>query len=123
MDLFRLVYWMGHIVPKLENLDGYVFIDKNEVGIEKIRSEATTAYSSLREAQSWMNIILLDAFISEAAGDEWASDDPLIDQLLAIFKEVWIYKLGASFPGLRFTIEKVVDDEYGDLGLRLVQLY
>lgn len=114
---------MGHIVPKLENLDGYVFIDKNEVGIEKIRSEATTAYSSLREAQSWMNIILLDAFISEAAGDEWASDDPLIDQLLAIFKEVWIYKLGASFPGLRFTIEKVVDDEYGDLGLRLVQLY
>ncbi|GAA0903504.1 hypothetical protein GCM10009552_08110 [Rothia nasimurium] len=121
MEIFRLVYWMKYVVPTLQNVDGYIFFDKDDIGSERIRAEALQGYASLREAQSWMNIILLDEFISEVAGDDWDVDEPLINQLLSIFQETWSFQIKARFPGVDFSIEKVVDNEYGDIGLRIAQ--
>jgi len=121
VEIFRLVYWMKYVVPTLQNVDGYIFFDRDDIGSKGIRAEALQGYASLQEAQSWMNIILLEEFISEVAGDDWDADAPLINQLLSIFKEAWSFQIRARFPGIDFSIEEVVDNEYGDIGLRIVQ--
>jgi hypothetical protein len=74
----------------------------------------------MSEAQLWMNIVLLDDFISEIVGDDWESNDPAVNRLLSVFEQAWSYQVRVSFPGTDFLIERLLDDEYGDLGLRLI---
>ena len=64
-------------------------------------------YKSMSEAQSWMNIVLLDGFISEVVGDEWQSDDPSVATLLSIFERAWSYQVRALYPAASFTIERL----------------
>ena len=119
MNLFRLTYWLKDVTPKIIELDGYLFLDRFELGDVELRAEVSRRYSSLEEAQSWMNIILLDGFISEAVGDEWDSNDPLVDAFLSIFETAWSFQVEARFPKTKYAIDKVIDDESGDVGLRL----
>lgn len=119
MDLYRLAYWLEDAVPKIEDLDGYLFFDRFGLGPVDLRVKAMS-YRSMADAQSWMNIVFLDEFISEVIGDEWELDDPSIDKLLSVFERTWSYQVRALFPAAEFVIERLTDSEYGDLGLRLL---
>lgn len=111
---------MQDVVPKILAMDGYLFIDRFDVGEAALRTEAIERYGSLLGAQPWMNTVLIDAFISEAVGDQWEMNDPLVDKLLEIFMSAWSLQIEVRFPNATFTIEKVLDNESGDIGLRLV---
>ncbi|HTV86199.1 MAG TPA: hypothetical protein VME63_12375 [Dyella sp.] len=119
MDLQRLAFWLEDVTPRIENLDGYLFIDRLGLGPSGLRKK-TGSYGSMSEAQLWMNIVLLDDFISEVVGDDWESNDPAVNRLLSVFEQAWSYQVRVSFPGTDFLIERLLDDEYGDLGLRLI---
>ena len=119
MDLYRLTFWLEDIVVKIEDLDGHLFLDRFNLGPTGLREKAKE-YKSIAEAQSWMNIVLLDGFISEVIGDEWELDDPLIDKLLSIYERAWSYQVRALFPDVDFVIKRWIDPEYGDVGLRLL---
>lgn len=110
---------MKDVIPEIHELDGYLFIDRCGVGDAALRAEAAKRYKSLAEAQSWMNIVLLDDFISEVIGEQWDSNDPLVDTFLSIFETAWSFQIKARFPDVQFIIEKLIDDESGDVGLRL----
>lgn len=118
MDIYRLAYWLEDIVPRIEDLDGYLFFNRTGIGHEELKIKAM-GYKSLAEAQSWMNIVLLDEFISEVVGDDWQPDDSAVDKVLSIFERAWSYQIRADFPSASFAIERLSDHEYGDLGLRL----
>jgi hypothetical protein len=121
MDIYQLAYIMEDVVPKIEELDGYLFFDRSDKGAEGLRKMAGQ-YASLAEAQSWMNIVLLDGFIDNFIGDDWEMDDPSIDKLLSVFERSWSYQVQVLFPQARFVIKRMIDREYGDLGLRLTQI-
>lgn len=119
MDLNRLTYWLEDTVPKIEALDGYLFFDRSGLGPAELRTKAM-GYKSMAEAQLWMNIVLLDEFISEVIGDDWEVDDPSVARFLSVFERAWSYQVRALFPATKFVIERVSDRESGDLGLRLL---
>jgi hypothetical protein len=110
---------MRDIVPKFVDVDGYVFIDRFaetrpiEVEVRK--------YSSAKEAQTWINIVLIEDFVTEVVGDEWDYADPEIGNLLSIYEEAWRLQLQSLYPGTSFEIERLIDDENGDLGVILRQ--
>ena len=120
MDIYRLAYVLEDVIPKLEELDGYLFFDRFNLGTDALREKAMS-HASMAEAQLWMNIVLLDGFIDEVVGADWEMDDPAIDKFLSIFERAWSYQVKALFPQARFVIERLADVEYGDLGLRLLQ--
>lgn len=120
MDLHRFVYWISDINPRLTNLNGYLFLDRLEMGDAALLSEAMNRYGSLEAAQRWMNIVLLDSFISEAVGDDWDIGDPLVDAFLAILENSWGNQILAKYPGTRYHIDRLKDLESGDVGLRLI---
>jgi len=113
---------MRDVIPKIQELDGYLFFDRFDLGEAGLRSKISERYSTLAEAQSWMNIILLDEFISEAVDDKWRSSDSLVDELLSIFAAAWTFQINHRFPDAKIAIDKVVDDESGDVGLRLISM-
>jgi hypothetical protein len=119
MDLNRLVYWLEDIVIKLEDLDGYLFIDRFNLGAAGLREKAAE-HATLAIAQSWMNIVLLEDFISAFVGDDWELDDPALDKFLTQVEQVWSCQIRAAFPNASFVVERMRDDECGDIGLRLL---
>lgn len=122
MDLHRFVYWMSDINPRLTSLNGYIFLDRLEVGDAALLSEAMSRYGSLEAAQRWMNIVLLDGFISEAVGDDWDIEDPLVDSFLAIFENSWSNQILAKYPAAQYHIDRLRDMESGDVGLRMIAI-
>lgn len=119
MDIYRLAYWLEDLVPEIVELDGYLFVNRFGQSAAELDAKAKN-YKSLPEAQSWMNIVLLDGFISEVVGGEWQPDGPSTAKLLSIFERAWSYQVRALYPNATFTIERLTDDESGDLGLRLL---
>lgn len=120
IKLHRLAYWMNDIVAPITKIDGHLFIDRFGRGEQGLRDEISK-YSSTKEAQSYINIVLLENFISEVIGEEWTSDELGMVEFLAVYERAWTFQIKASHPSVAFVIEKVVDDENGDLGLRLLQ--
>jgi hypothetical protein len=118
MDLYRLTFWLEDVAPRIENLDGYLFIDRFRLGSDGLREKARS-YNSLAEAQEWMNIVPLDDFLTEVLDDNWEANSQDIDKLLSIFERAWMYQVRALFPGTDLTIERLLDDEYGDICLRM----
>jgi hypothetical protein len=119
MDIYRLAYWLEDLVPEIVELDGYLLVNRFGQSAAELNAR-TRSYKSMPEAQSWMNIVLLDGFICEVVGSEWQSDDPSAVRLLSIFERAWSHQVRALYPAVSFRIERLVDDESGDLGLRLL---
>jgi len=113
---------MQDVIPKIRELDGYLFIDRFDLGEAGLRAKIAERFTSLVEAQLWINIVLLDGFISEVVGDDWDLNDPLVDKILSAFRVAWFYQIKACFPESKFAIDKVMDSESGDVGLRLTSI-
>ena len=119
MDLFQLACFIEVLVADVVQVDGLLFIKEKAQPLAKLHLRIAS-YNSPAEAQSWLNIILLDGFITEAVGDEWNDDDPAAARILSAISCAWSYQILAKLPSAQFSIERVSDAEYGDFGVRLV---
>lgn len=118
MKLGQLVQLVKEMTSKVENLDGYLFLDRFDDGAQNLR-EKIAKYDDPSDAQKWMNIVLIDQAITAIIGEEWELSDVGISELLASFEQAWTYQIRAVFPEVKFMISRIIDDEYGDVGLRL----
>ncbi len=118
MKLGQLVQLMREMVSKIEDLDGYLFLDRFDEGRQQLL-EKMAKYDDPSEAQRWINIVLIDQTITAVIGEEWELNDVEINELLAAFEQAWAYQIKATFPEVKFNISRIIDDEYGDVGLRL----
>lgn len=118
MKISDLAFWLSEFVADFVSIDGRVFIDRSGEGVETLRQRART-YDSLEEAQRWMNIVPIDAFLDEAVGKDWEIDDPGIDEILAVYAKAWGYQIQARFPNAGLDVEVFKDDD--DVGVKLIQ--
>lgn len=116
MTPYRLGYWLKAIVAEIFSVDGYLFVNHQGLACEELVHQIAT-YASPQEAQRWMNIVLLDDFISETCGNCWKDADA--KEVLDVFSLAWEYQVRAKYPRATVRIERVGDPEYGDLGLSL----
>jgi hypothetical protein len=120
MDLYRLAYFLKDFVAAIVEIDGRLFVDRKGEG-EAVLREKIAGHRSSREAQSWMNNILVEQFIDEIVGDNWSMNDPEAQRVLRVYEEAWTYQIAALHPAASFKIERIIDEGGGDFGLRLVQ--
>ena len=120
MELYRLAYFLEDIVAAIVEIDGRLFVDRKGMGEAALR-EKIASHRSPREAQSWMNIMLVEQFIDELVGDRWSMSDPDAHHVLSIYETAWTYQIKARYPAVEFKIQRIIDAEAGDFGLRLVQ--
>jgi len=121
MNLEQLVCLTNEMVASIEELDGYIFLDRFGEGPARLRQEILT-YATTEEAQGWLNIVLIDQSISQIVGDDWDLDDPAIKQILSSIEKAWGYQIEARFPHVKFSISRIFDPEYGDVGLKLTNV-
>lgn len=117
MTLYRLGYWLKTVIADIVSIDGLLFVDYRDLSHEALVKEVST-HPSPKDAQIWMNIVLLDDFISEVCGDDWNDDDAI--EVLDVVAKAWGFQARAKYPSATFTIEKISDSRSGDLGLRLI---
>jgi len=121
MNLEQLVCLTNEMVASIEELDGYIFLDRFGEGPARLREKILT-YATTEEAQGWLNIVLIDQSISQIVGDDWDLDDPAIKQILSSIEKAWGYQIEARFPHVTFSISRISDPEYGDVGLKLTNV-
>lgn len=121
MNLEQLVCLTNEMVASIEELDGYIFLDRFGDGPARLREKIRT-YATTEEAQGWLNIVLIDQSISQIVGDDWDLDDPAIKQILSSIEKAWGYQIEARFPHVKFSISRILDPEYGDVGLKLTNV-
>ena len=119
LDLYRLAFWLETFVAEIVEVDSFLFINYRALSRDKLLAEIEV-HESPAKAQRWLNIVLLNDFITEVVGDEWADDDSAVDEILSVFSRVWAHQIRAKYPKAQYSIEKINDPEYGDLGLRLI---
>jgi hypothetical protein len=119
MDLCQLAWGLEALVADIVLVDGFLFVNQEGLAQAELLSKIAT-YGSPKEAQSWLNIVLLDGFITDIVGDEWEDNDPAAAQIVSVVSHAGSYQIELKFPGARFSIEKISDPEYGDFGLRLL---
>ena len=117
MTPYRLGYWLKNIVAEIVPVGGHLFVNHQGLAVEELANQVAT-YEGPQEAQRWMNIVLLDDFITEACGDDW--DDAEASQIVEVFSQAWRYQVQAKYPTAAVRTEVVSDPEHGDLGLRLI---
>lgn len=120
MDLYWLAYLLDELVAEFVEIDGRLFVDRKGKGEAALREEIGS-HASPREAQSWMNIVLIEQFIDEVVGDDWSFSDPSAHRILSIYEAAWTHQIKARHPLAAFKIQRIIDEEAGDFGLRLVQ--
>ena len=119
MDLHQFAYQLEGIVTEIVHVDGLLFVNSENLSLTDLLAKIAS-HESTADAQHWMNIYLFDDFITEAVGDEWADDDPSVERIISVFTRAWSYQIQLKYPGAKFSIEKICDAEYGDLGVRLL---
>jgi len=120
MDAARLSDWLKVFAPRMARIDNVIFVDPWNLGEGGIRQEASK-YGSLSKAQIWLNVVLLEGLLDEVVGDDWSFDDPGASQLLTLVEQAWRYQISARWPDAVFRIERIVEQDDGDLGLMLRQ--
>ncbi|PTR35122.1 hypothetical protein C8J98_101385 [Luteibacter sp. OK325] len=121
MNLEQLVCLTNEMVATIEELDGYLFLDRFNEGPARLREKVLT-HATTEEAQSWLNIVLIDQSLSQIVGDDWSLDDPAVKQILSSIEKAWGYQIEARFPQVKFFISRIFDPEYGDVGLKLTNV-
>jgi len=119
MNLWQLASGLEVLVADIVQVDGLLFINDGRLPLVELRARIAT-YSSQKDAQAWLNIVLLDGFITEVVGDEWEDDEPAAARVIFAISRAWSYQIELKFPGAQYSIERVSDTEYGDFGVRLL---
>lgn len=118
MKASDLAFWLSGFVADFVDIDGRIFITRCGESIGSLRQRAME-YETLEQAQQWMNIVLIDAFLDEAVGKDWEIDDAGVDEILAVYARAWSYQIQARFPDAGLVVQVLKDDD--DVGVKLVQ--
>lgn len=119
-DLYSFAVLASDMAPAVECIDGLLFLDRGHLGLDALRARVAT-FSSPREAQSWINLVPIDDFI-DCAVAEWSSSDSALMDLVDTYRRSWLSIVRAKFgdvPGV--SVDLLIDDEVGDVVLRLSQ--
>jgi hypothetical protein len=119
VHIYELADHLETIVADIAAVDGLLFINHRNLSQVDMQAEID-AHPSTAEAQSWLNIVLVEGFISGIAGDDWEDEDPSAQKILSIISRAWSYQIQSKYPDAKFSIETINDPEYGDFGLRLL---
>lgn len=64
MEKYELLNWLQDFFVDIHIIDGLVFLDRNNIGLEGIKL-LIDKYNSISDAQYWNNTILVDGFFGE----------------------------------------------------------
>lgn len=119
-DLHTFALLASDIAPSIERIDGLLFLDRENVGADALRAKIRT-FATPKEAQSWMNLVPIDDFI-DCAVDGWSMSDDALTGLIDTYRRAWMSIVQARFGAVEgVSVECLLDDEYGDVVLRLTQ--
>lgn len=119
-DLWTFVKFLGDVVPRLELVDGRLFLDRFGAGRAALLAEIAK-YDNPRVAQQWINMVPIDDFVDCAVSD-WSIDDPIIHDIADVYRRAWLSIIKAEYgisDGL--SVEILTDRESGDVVIRLNQ--
>lgn len=119
-DLWTFVKFLGDVVPRIESVDGRLFLDRLGVGRGALLAEIAK-YGDAKTAQQWINLVPIDDFVDCAVSD-WSIDDPLIHDIADVYGRAWLAIIKAEYgisDGL--SVEVLTDRESGDVVIRLNQ--
>lgn len=99
-------------------IDGHIFIDIFDDGSlpKRIASNA-----SLRDAQKWVNIVVLRDTLEKIVGIEWELDDAHIRRFIELLVCIWQRQVQLQFPDDRLTFTVWSEEDTGDVGVIVVQ--
>ncbi|WKL58503.1 hypothetical protein Q1W73_05825 [Asticcacaulis sp. ZE23SCel15] len=120
MDLFMLSELIGFAKSDILEIEGRLFIDHDNLGLEAFRNKIAE-HASVAEAQYWMNILLLKSYIDNIVGDDWEFTDERAKSILKSLQSAWTFQINAKYPNAIFRIDTFIDEEANDFGLWLRQ--
>ena len=120
MDSWELLQFIEDIVPRILVIDGKAFLDRGNIGEKRMLSKIAE-YSSLAEAQKWINLVPVDDYTSQIVKG-WSLDDPNIDSICEVYKRSWINACAlAGLDTINIRVNCIVDKDVGDLIFQLEQ--
>lgn len=112
---------LGDISPRIELIDGALFLDRSGRGQTALRQEIAK-HENIKTAQQWINMVPIDDFLDCTVSD-WSIDDPLILEVVDVYRRSWLSTVKAQYgisDGL--SVEVLKDESVGDVIVRLNQL-
>jgi hypothetical protein len=116
VEKYELLNWLQDFFVDIHIIDGLVFLDRNNIGLEGIKS-LIYKYNSISDAQYWNNTILVDGFLGSILYDDWRNDENFKSEILKLYTNN-ILKLCDNF-NIKINLTLVDDVEYGDFGFRI----
>ena len=99
-------------------IDGNIFIDIFGDGSLQAR---IASHASLRDAQKWVNTVVLRDTLEKIIGIEWELDDPYIRRCIDLLISIWQRQVRFQFPDDRLTFSVWSEEDTGDIGVIVVQ--
>jgi hypothetical protein len=116
VEKYEFLNWLQDFFVDIHIIDGLVFLDRNNIGLEGIKS-LIYKYNSISDAQYWNNTILVDGFLGSILYDDWRNDENFKSEILKLYTNN-ILKLCDNF-NIKINLTLVDDVEYGDFGFRI----
>lgn len=120
-DLHTFALLLGDVSPRIELIDGRIFLDRYGRGKVALLQEIAK-YDDAKKAQQWINMVPIDDFLDCAVSD-WSMDDPLVLEVVDVYRRSWLSAIKAQYgiaDGL--SVEVLKDEGVGDVIVRLNQL-
>jgi hypothetical protein len=119
-DLYTFSKLLTDVAPDFVEIDGRVFLDRESFGLS-VMTEKVRAYPSAREAQQWINLVPIDDLL-DLISDDWSFGDPAIDDIVEVYRRSWLAIAARALgSALALSVDVLIDEESGDLILRLSQ--
>lgn len=103
---FLELFW-----PTFIKKDGYIFVKEafNEEEYQQLMNEDSNP-------EYWINLLTVDEFFSEMSN--WEEKSSTFAKALV---SMWTEKVKKDFPDMKFTVEYLRNEEYGDYGITFYQ--
>lgn len=115
-----LAYMLMAALRPFALVDGRLFFPAPFQTPDELAQEIAR-HASPAAAQNRMNLVLFERFIDEACGNDWDVTSAAVQSILETIAQAWSNQIRADYPGVAFSIEQVIDEQYGDVGLWLQQ--
>jgi hypothetical protein len=116
VEKYELLNWLQDFFVDIHIIDGLVFLDRNNIGLEGIKL-LIDKYNSISDAQYWNNTILVDGFLGSILYDDWRNDENFKSEILKLYTNN-ILKLCDNL-NIKINLTLVDDVECGDFGFRI----
>jgi hypothetical protein len=120
IDIWTLSLFLDDIAPSFELVDGWIYVDRNKVGLEAL-SQKIGEYTEAGQARYWVNMVPIDDLLEGASG-EWSISDPAVLKIVDVYRRSWVALIQARWGVVEgLSVESLHDEETGDLIVALRQ--